>query len=185
LQKTFFSLSFTKGGNGDFFAQKGHLYFFGDVAGHGIRAEKWAKKIIKNFYETTISCLIVDTFYKQIHQKIQNEEGRGFVGTLIEENQQIWHLCGIGNITLFKKDLKGVTICRFQDGVVGKVIRNIETKKVFRSNSKLIATTDGIDNSSAYEILKNMAFDTDIRVIAISLTWFAGLNDDRSVLILK
>jgi len=185
LHKTLFSLSFTKSGNGDFFAQKGRLYFFGDVAGHGLMAEKWAKIIIKNFYETTISCFVVDSFYRQIHQKIQNEDGRGFVGALIEENQQIWNLCGIGNVTIFKNDLKDVTIYRFQDGVVGEAIRNIETKKIFRSNSKLIVTTDGIDDRSAYEILKKMPYDTDIRVTAISLIWFAGLNDDRSVLILK
>ncbi len=180
----YLSLPYSMAGSGDFLAQKGKLMLFGDVAGHGSKAQQWATEIANFFYNHTISCITVDDFFQRLHHFLHQHHGRGVVLSLIQQNRKMWQLCGVGNVTVFYQTDEGCTMHHFCEGVIGTMPRKASLMDFDRIKGRLILTTDGIETRGALELFGLFDLQTDADLAALSLCWFAGTHDDQSVLIL-
>ncbi|MDD5399998.1 MAG: hypothetical protein PHQ93_02285 [Sulfurimonas sp.] len=169
--------------NGDFIVQKGKYVFFGDIAGHGKKAFLSASEIIKQFFESSIVEGYIDDYFQKLHCFIIENSLRSFVGALVELNQNFWKIYGVGNISLVVKQKESCRLNSFSQGIVGETFNNVSSFEFFKEEcSMVILMTDGIDAKKAIEIVQKFG-NLSKESLAIAITHFAGMHDDKTVAI--
>jgi len=167
--------------NGDFLVQKGKYVFFGDVAGHGKKAFLSASEIIKHFFESSIGEGQVDAYFQKLHTFIIENSLRSVVGALVECNKDFWRIYGVGNISLAIKQKNDCTLNAFAQGIVGETFNHVSSFELFKEqNMMLILMTDGIDAKKAIEVVQRFG-NLSKESLAIAITHFAGVHDDKTV----
>lgn len=169
--------------NGDFIAQKGKYIFFGDVAGHGKKAFLSASEIIKHFFENSVADGHVDEYFQELHSFLIENSLRSFVGALVECNQDLWKIYGVGDISLAFKQKEHCTLNSFAHGIVGETFNHVSSFEFFKEErAMVILMSDGIDAKKAIEIVQKFG-NLSKESLAIAITHFAGMHDDKTVAI--
>ncbi len=183
LSKPYMDLEY----NGDYFISKGRFSIFGDVSGHGLKAQKSALSIQKYFIDNFISCNNVDEFLKDLHHKIKEEKKRSSVLCLLEINKKHIQLCGIGNLGLWIMEQNKYQYHSFKDGIVGEAFHESEKKEIkLDINQKLILATDGFEPRKMNNFLDILPNNLSANMIAVCLMHFiSNIMDDSSILIIE
>ncbi len=169
--------------NGDFYTPKGRYHFLGDVSGHGKKASETAQDVITFFLNHSVSTLTINDFFTALHDHIKIHHERSLAVCLVEETARQWTISGLGNIYVHTLSPRGLKNFHLPDGIIGEALRPCRPFPILRdSDHTLLITTDGIDPlrlqhmSRFYHHLTPEAF-------VLGVIFFAGLNDDRSVLL--
>lgn len=171
--------------SGDFFVKKGRHIFFGDVCGHGKKADETAQEIISFFNDNAVSCLSADDYFSRLHTHLIKSELRGFVGCIIVAEREEWSVCGVGNISIFSNESGTYKLHFLTDGIVGCALSKISSLSFSKENeSRLIVVTDGVDLQRAMVVLER-AKGASNEALCVALLHFSGTYDDKSVLILS
>jgi len=173
--------------NGDFFAQKGKFLLFGDASGHNAKAQKSAKKVIALFFSTLLSCIIIEDFFKMVHDTIKKEHLRSAVFSLIEIVKNHISVCGVGNIALWHCDLNENQMTILAKGIVGEKFDTIfHQTYTLDINEKLLLTTDGISKQQLKKLLTTEILKYSNLIIALGINYFCSDgHDDSSVLVIS
>jgi len=173
--------------NGDFFAKKGKFLLFGDASGHNKKSHKTANFIIKKFFSTPLSCIMIDDFFESIHQDLQHNEMRGavcLVGEVVKNNIS---LCGVGDLSLWLKETEALSLKTFKSGIIGEVFSSVEKFKfTLESGEFCVMTTDGIEQRKM-EYFKALSLqEYSAYFIAFVMLHFAESKfDDSSIVVIK
>jgi len=183
LTKTYMDLE----QNGDFFMQKGRNYIFGDVSGHGVKAQKSATKIKNFFMKNFLSFSFATTFFEELHSFIKENHLRATVITLAYKKNKVVSLSGVGNLNIWVEDDDGYYYKTFKDGIVGEIFSTPSIMKfILECGKKLILTTDGIDTKKMKEFLNSLhRYYTPLMLGLIVLHFLSSKNDDNSILIFE
>ena len=173
--------------NGDFFARKGKFLLFGDAAGHNKKAHKTADFIQKQFFSTTLSCIMVDDFFASLNRELQHNQMRGAVCVVGQIVKNHISLCGVGDLVLWMKEEGSLLTKTFKNGIIGEVFSS--TKKIdlrLGSGEFCVIGTDGIDRRKM-EYFKHLSMEhCSAYFIAFVMLHFAGSNfDDSSLVVIK
>jgi hypothetical protein len=173
--------------NGDFFMQKGRNYIFGDVSGHGVKAQKSATKIKNFFMKNFLSFSFATTFFEELHSFIKENHLRATVITLAYKKNKVVSLSGVGNLNIWVEDDDGYYYKTFKDGIVGEIFSTPSIMKfILECGKKLILTTDGIDTKKMKEFLNSLhRYYTPLMLGLIVLHFLSSKNDDNSILIFE
>lgn len=171
--------------NGDFFVQKGRYLFFGDISGHGKKAYLSALEVIYNFYETSISSITIEHYFKTLHHFIIQNYLRSFVGCIVEVTEKTWSIFGVGNIALISNQSGEYAHLSMPDGIIGETFNHISSLHLDRGEtSRLLLMSDGIDSKTALEIVQKTGSIAK-ESLAVAIIHFAGVHDDKTITILS
>lgn len=173
--------------SGDMVATKGKFALLADGSGHGRKANQTVEFVKSFFYENHFSCLLIDEFFQSLHENIIAKNLRGVVLSLFEITKKEMQICGVGNIALWHKQGSEVHLSTQKDGIIGEAFSSSD-KKIFSlaRGEKLIATTDGIDNSRMQKVISQVNEDISSALLALVLLHFASVEfDDQSVIIIE
>ena len=165
---------------GDLIVKKNKFFVFADVSGHGKKAAECAEFIKEFFLQKPTSIIFCQEFLSELHEKIKKENLRSAVVALIENNHTKINICGVGNIGVFQKNTT-VKEYSLKPGIIGEVFTSPKTLSLNKENTKTVLKTDGIDDTTITEILKE---DVSNEMIAISCIFFSKRHDDKSILII-
>jgi anti-sigma regulatory factor (Ser/Thr protein kinase) len=183
LSKSYMDLEY----NGDYYISKGRFTLFGDVSGHGRKAQKSASQIKDFFINNFISCHNIDSFLNDLHCYIKQNRQRSSVLCLLEINKSNIQLCGVGNLGLWIQEQKSYSYHSFKDGIIGEAFHSSDKKEIeLDMDKKLILTTDGFEPKRTKKFLDKLPKNFSSSMIAVCLLHFASNDmDDTSILILQ
>jgi hypothetical protein len=171
--------------NGDFCAQKGRYLFFGDVSGHGKKADISAKAFMDYFHATRFSSFAIEQFYKKLHQYLIDNSYRTLVGCVVEICEKQWSIFGVGDIGVLENAKDETKEHRLPHGIIGESYSSLSRIEINRAEkSRLLLMSDGLNVNVAMEILKKFS-SSSLELLAISILHFAGAHDDRTITILS
>jgi len=169
--------------SGDFFAKKGRYFILGDASGHGIKANKSAEFIKKYFLNNVISCLFIDDFFKNLHQKLKDNHLRSAVISVGEINKNKFNICGVGDINLISKIDNKIEKKSFKEGIIGEAFSSSSKYSYnFSKNSNFFVFSDGIDEKMIYNITKQI---DDIYLIVVCAIFYSKKIDDKIILAIR
>jgi hypothetical protein len=172
--------------SGDLIAKKGKFLLIADISGHGKKAYKSVEFIKSYFYNTLFSCVLIDEFFEDLHNKLKANELRGAVLSVFEITNKFVQVCGVGNISLWVKESDKYINFSQKDGILGEAFSSSD-KKVFEfdKNTQVIAATDGIEIIKMNKLLSLLAKNISSIMIAVCSIYYASLEyDDKSILII-
>jgi len=167
--------------SGDFVFKKGKFFLIGDVSGHGVKAHKSSELIKKFFFSNPFSCILVDDFFKKLHNLLKWHSLRSVVLSIVEYTRKTVTICGMGNIGVFTKHFNSLEFFEQKSGILGENYDSYSKIKLEVDTNVIVGLfTDGIDKSVIYDI------ETDnIILFAICAVYFSKTNDDKTILIIK
>ena len=183
LSKSYMDLDY----NGDYFISKGRFCLFGDISGHGLKAQKSAL-IVKDFFiKNFVSCHTVDKFLTNLHFVLKEQKQRSSVLSLLEINNSNIQLCGIGNIGFWIQKQNQYSYHTFKDGIVGEAFHSCDKKEInLDKGQRLILATDGFEPRKMQDLLGKLPTNLSSSMVAVCLMHFISNDmDDSSVLILQ
>lgn len=157
--------------------------FFGDGLGHGEPAHQVVQEAITIFNETVEHDPA--EMIRIIHTKVR--KSRGLVCTIacLDVRENMWKVCGVGNI--MTRVYTGITYkgCMGYNGVVGMNIPRVLANSVLNAerNQRLVMCSDGI--RSGWEISKSpgiLRYDNAL-IAAYIHKEYSRKTDDTSVLV--
>lgn len=171
--------------NGDFCTHKGRYTFFGDVSGHGKKADLCAKEAMRFFYETPFSSFAIEQFFQKLHEHLIEHGYRSLVGCIVEVCEKKWSIFGVGDIAIITKQNSKVAQHPLPLGIVAESYSALSSFDIERiGGSLLLLMSDGVNPDMAMEIVKR-SHSISRELLAISILHFAGLHDDRTITILS
>ncbi len=173
---------------GDMFAKKGRFLLLADGSGHGKKANRSVEFVKEYFYDHPFSCILVDEFFKEIHETLKKKQLRGCVLSLFEVSKKSIEICGVGNIATWVENMNGsYKYLQQKDGILGEVFSSSDKKTVdIEQNRRVISATDGIDIGKMNSILKSLSSKHSSAIIALNAIHFAPDGyDDRTVIVIS
>jgi len=173
--------------NGDFFAKKGKFLLFGDAAGHSKKSRQTAMLIEKTFYALKLSCIVIDEFFKQIHQKLQEKQMRGAVCLIAEVVKNHITLCGVGDLSVWLKTDEHLLLKTLKSGIIGEVFSSVErVQYTLQGEEFCMITTDGMQNQRM-ECFKNKIMGHYSSYFIALVMWHFATSqfDDSSIVVIK
>jgi anti-sigma regulatory factor (Ser/Thr protein kinase) len=173
--------------NGDYFEEKGKYFIFGDVSGHGIKAQKSAIKIKSFFMDNFFSFSLVIDFFNSLHTYLKRNYLRSSVVSVIEKKLNKIEISGVGNLNIWVEKSIGFKRKNFKDGIVGEVFDSLTTYSFeLEKKKKLILTTDGLIPEDIEEFFKILKHDYSSLMLGLCLLHFVSSQlDDNSILIFE
>jgi len=182
-----FSKPYTnKESNGDFYAKKGKFLLFGDAAGHNKKSYKTAKLIEKRFYSSKLSCIMIDDFFKQIHQELHEKEMHSAVFVIVEAVKNHISLCGV-DLSVWIKTQNHLALKTLKNGIIGEAFSSVEKLHYdLKEGDFCIITTDGMQNQKM-EYFKNEEMSGYSAYFMALVMWHFATSqfDDSSVVVIK
>ena len=173
--------------NGDFFTKKGKFLLFGDAAGHNKKAHKTADFIIKKFFSTPLSCILIDDFFRALHLELKDSGMRGAVCAIAEVVNNHISLCGIGDLSIWIKKNETLLLKSFKSGIIGETFSSVEKLEfTLELDEFCILTTDGIEQRKM-EYFKDISLKKySAYFLAFTMLYFFGSKfDDSSLVVIK
>ncbi len=107
--------------------------------------------------------------------------------SIFEISKASIRICGVGNISLWKKEGEKYKYSSQKDGILGEYFSSAQTKEFqLDAVDNIIASTDGIDVGLMNKLLSKIPQNTSSAMIALCSMHFASIMyDDKTILIIK
>lgn len=173
--------------NGDYFQNKGNYFLFGDVSGHGVKAQKSAVKIKKFFLDKFVSFSLVKSFFQDLEKYLKRHHLRSTVSAIAEKNSNKIEVTGVGNLNIWIQESDTFHLKTFRDGIVGEVFDEVTTHSFeLYKQQKLIFTTDGLTTRDTSEFLSALKHNYSPIMLNLCMLHFLSSElDDNSILIFE
>ena len=172
--------------NGDFCAKKGKFLLFGDAAGHNKKSHKTAKLIEKRFYSSQLSCIVIEKFFKQIHQELHEKKMRSAVFVVAEIVKNHISLCGV-DLSVWIKTQNHLVLKTLKSGIIGEAFSSVEKLHYeLEDGAFCIVTTDGMQTQKMeYFKEEEMRGYSSYFMAFVMLHFATSQFDDSSIVVIK